>query len=187
MASRMTDALTVKGTHGIGNLNSKWTVHMTNGAIASAAFDNFTLVEADYINGVFTCKQLTDATKKGYLATTVEEEHLLEGEEYPDFYNGKGEMVRLTDVAAQVNSRFETSSFVKDATAKAIVLGQVAHFDVTDKVFIISNDTAVHDDYTTAYNKFIVVDNDSDFGYAFDTPTIRLQSIFEFPETGDGE
>lgn len=181
MASRLFRAIGQRGNHEIGTLNTKWTKHMANGAMAAEDFDNYILVEILRDDeGQLTCKPLSDTKKKGYLATTIEEEHLLQvdgiSEEYVDFFNGKGEMVRITDVDAQKNSRFETSAFSAngDITIKE---GFVAHFDPTTKKYIVSDPTSAHVDYETAINKFEVVHTDSDFGYAFDKPTIRLMSI----------
>ena len=185
MATRMNDVLTQRGNHEIGNLNTKWTKHMANGAIADENIENYTLVETLWTDGELHCKQLTDATKKGYLITTVEEEQLMEGEEYVDFYNAAGEIIRLTDVDAQKNSRFETSAFVlnDDAVANggsaisAVQVGQVAHFDPASKKYMISDPSSPATAYDTAVNKFEVVGADTDFGYAFDKTTIRLMSI----------
>ncbi len=177
MATRLYDAISQRGNHEIGSLNSKWTVHMANGAIADENIENYTLVETYWTEGELHCKQLTDVTKKGYLVTTVEEDQLMEGEEYVDFYNAKGEVVRITDVEKQKNSRFETSAFSLNAGVSSIERGFVAHFDPTTKKYIVSNPASVHADYTTAVNKFEVVDEDSDFGYTFDKSTIQLMSI----------
>lgn len=181
MSSRMFKTIGERGTHEIGQLNTKWTVHMANGAVASEDFDNYLLVELFYDEGQLKCKVLTDNTKKGYLATTIEEEDLLQtdgfSEEYVDFFNGKDEMVRITDVDQQKNSRFETSAFSKNTGVTTISKGFVAHFDPTTKKYIVSNPASAHADYVTAVNKFEVVDEDSDFGYAFDKATIRLMSI----------
>lgn len=184
MATRLFDTLSQRGDHEIGNLNSKWTVHIANGAIADENIENYTLVEIFYTDGELHCKQLTDVTKKGYLVTTVEEDQLMEGEEYVDFYNAKGEIIRITDVKNQPNSRFETSAFVLneggvDNSTKVteVANGCVAHFDPATKKYIISDATSPHADYATAVNQFEVVDADSMFGYAFDKPTIKLMSI----------
>lgn len=185
MASRLYDLISTSGTHQIGSLNTKWTVHMTNGAVATENMENYTLAEIFYDAGILKCKQLTDVTKKGYLVTTVEEDQLLEGETYTDFYNATDEIIRLTDVAEQKNSRFETSAFELNAdgvanggtTVTEVAVGMVAHFNPTTKKYMISNAASPATAYATAVNKFEVVDADSDFGYAFDKPTIRLRSI----------
>ena len=177
MATRLFDAISQKGNHEIGSLNTKWTVHMTNGAEAKEDIENYTLVETFYENGILKCKYLTDVEKKGYLVTTVEEDQLMEGETYVDFYNAKGEIVRLTDVKAQPNTRFETSAFTKNNGVTKIQKGYVAHFDPNTRKYIVSDPEYPHASYANAVNKFEVVDEDSDFGYAFDKPTIRLMSI----------
>lgn len=182
MGSRGYKTIGERGEHEIGSLNTKWTKHMVNGAKALEDFDNYLLVEIAYdAEGELVCKVLTDATKKGYLATTIEEEDLLQtdgfNEEYTDFYNAKGDMVRITDVDAQKNSRFETSAFSLNSGVVAAKRGFVAHFDPTTKKYIVSNPESAHADYATAVNKFEVVDIDTDFGYAFGKTTIRLMSV----------
>jgi hypothetical protein len=172
----MFDLISQKGNHEIGSLNTKWTAHMANGAIADENIENYTLVETLWVNGELHCKQLTDVTKKGYLVTTVEEDQLMEGEEYVDFYNAKDEIIRITDVTEQKNSRFETSAFSNNTGVTTISEGFVAHFDPTTKKYIVSDPASAHADYATAVNKFEVVDADSDFGYAFDKATIQLMS-----------
>lgn len=182
MSSRGYRTIGERGTHEIGQLNTKWTVHMVNGAMADEDFDNYLLVELFYdAEEQLKCKVLTDNTKKGYLATTIEEEDLLQTdgfkEEYVDFFNGKDEMVRITDVVEQKNSRFETSAFTKNTGVTTIKKGHVAHFDTATKKYIVSNPSSAHADYADSVNKFEVVDPDSDFGFALEVPTIRLMSI----------
>lgn len=177
MATRLFDTISTRGTHEVGQLNTKWTVHMVNGAIADEDIENYTLVELFYDSGILKCKQLTDETKKGYLVTTVEEDQLMDGEEYLDFYNAEGEIVRITDVTEQKNSRFETSAFSKNAGVTTIAKGYVAHFDPTTKKYIVSNPASAHADYAGAASKFEVVDEDSELGYALDKTTIRLMSL----------
>lgn len=178
MATRLYDAISQRGEYNIGSLNSKWTVHMVNGAIVDEDVENYTLVEIFYdAEGELHCKQLTDVKNKGYLVTTVEEDQLMEGEEYTDFYNGEGEIIRITDVKVQTNSRFETSAFSKNAGVTDIKKGFVAHFDPTTKKYIVSNSSSAHADYDNAVNKFEVVDEDSPFGFPFDKQTIRLMSV----------
>ena len=187
MASRLFDAISNKGNYNIGALNSKWTKHMVNGAILdSDKVENYTLVEIFYDeDGELHAKQLTDPKKKGYLVTTVEEDQLLEGEEYVDFYNAKGEIIRITDVDEQKNSRFETSAISLNeggvgsggSKVASIKNGMVAHFDPTSKTYVVSDKASPATAYDTAINKFEVVDSDTDLGYAFDKPTIRLMSI----------
>ena len=182
MGSRGLKTIGERGTHQIGALNTKWAKHLANGAMATEDFDNYILVELTRdLEGQLQCKPLTSTTKKGYLATTIEEEHLLQtdgfSEEYVDFYNAEGEMVRVTDVDVQKNVRFETSAFAKNAGVTEVKRGFVAHFDPTTKKYIVSNPSSAHAAYATAVNKFEVVDVDTDLGFAFEIPTIRLMSI----------
>lgn len=182
MATRMYNTLSENGNHEIGSINSKWTKHMVNGAIADEDIENYTLVEIFYNEeGELHCKSLTDVTKKGYLVTTVEEDQLMSmngyQETYTDFYNAEGEMIRITDTDIQKNSRFETSAFSTNAGVTEVKRGMVAHFDPATKKYIVSDASTPHADYATAVNKFEVVDEDSDFGYALDKPTIGLMSI----------
>ncbi|APR02510.1 TPA: phage morphogenesis protein [Clostridium botulinum] len=176
MATRMYDALMERGNHEIGNLNSIWANPFVNGAILEENVDNFTLVELTGYDeeGNVKCKQLSDITKQGFLVTTVEEEHLMEGETYVDFYNAKGEIARLH--RPKQDLRFETSAFELNAGAAKLVYGQVAHFDPAKKKYIISDSASTHADYDKATNKFEVVGIDTDFGYAFDKQTIRLMA-----------
>ena len=189
MASRAYGTIGVRGNHEIGTLNSKWAKHMVNGAMATEDIDNYLLVELERNeDGDLTCKALTDTTTKGYLATTIEEEDLMQtdgfNEEYVDFFNGEDEMVRITDVDVQKNVRFETSAFSKNAGGEGegtevteVKRGMVAHFDPNTKKYIVSLASDTASAYDTAANKFEVVGVDTDFGYAFDKETIRLMSI----------
>ena len=182
MASRGYNVLSTGGSHEIGQLNTTWTKHMVNGAKALEDFDNYILVEIFYNDDQeLVCKPLSDVTKKGYLVTTIEEEHLLQtdgfNEEYTDFYNAAGEMVRITDVKEQKNTRFETSAFTLNTGVSKAKRGFVAHFDPSTQKYMVSDPESPHADYENAVNKFEVVDVDTDFGYAFDKTTIRLMSV----------
>ena len=190
MASRGYNVISTEGNHEVGSLNTKWVKHMANGAMATESIDNYLLVETSRnVDGELECKALTDATIKGYLVTTVEEEDLLQtdgfSEEYTDFYNAKEEMVRITDVDAQKNARFETSAFELNADGVTnggtivteVKKGQVAHFNPATKKYMISDATDPATAFATAVNTFEVVDPDSDFGYAFEKTTVRLMSL----------
>lgn len=177
MASRFLDALTAKGGNQIGSLNTMWTKHMANGAIATEDIQNYTLAEIAWVDGVLTCKKLSDPANKGYLVTTVEEDQLFQelgfSETYRDFYNAEGEIIRITDVDAQKNSRFETSAIsAEDATT--VAEGQFAYWDVATGTYKITTDLT---DLDAVVNKFEVVDADTMLGYSFDVPTIRLMSL----------
>ena len=183
MATRLLDVLTQEGTHAVGNLNSKWAKHYANGAILTGGnVDNFTIVELDGYDeeGNAKCKKLSDKGHRGYLVTTVEEEQLQDfagfHEGYRDFYNKEGEIVRLTILDDDV--RFETSNFTNDTSnTDGVKKGNVAHFDVTTGKYIISKASAPHADYEASALKFEVVDEDTDLGYAYGIPTIRLKVL----------
>lgn len=176
MASVKYDALFNSVKHEVGSLNSIWATHLVNGAVALENMDNYILAEkAGYdTDGNLTCKALTDATKEGFLVTTVEEDQIMEGETYTDFYNAKDDMVRLTPVVERL--RFETSAFELNAGVTAPVKGFVAHFNPATKKFIVSDVATPHASYATAKNKFEVVGVDTDFGYGLDKTTIRLEA-----------
>ncbi|AEB77386.1 hypothetical protein [Clostridium botulinum] len=179
MATRLYKAMYSRGNHEVGNLNTIWSKHVVNGAKLVCGekdeVDNFTLVElGDYDeNGNLTCKPLSDVKNQGFLLTTVEEEQLMEGETYADFFNEKDEMVRLTRLETGV--RFETSAIELNAGTKEAKEGMVAHFDSTKKKYIISDSKSAHADYANAVNKFAVVGVNTDFGFAFDKQTVRLE------------
>lgn len=174
MASRMYDYYKEQnGTHKIGNLNSMWAKHIVNGVLATEDIENFTLVELYFEDGVRKAKQLTDVTKPGYLVTTVEEDQLYDGETYADFYNAEGEQIRVTYLEAPL--RFETDNFELNTGVSAVEVGMVAHFDPTNKTYIVSDVGSPHVDYENAYDKFYVVDEDTEFGYAFDKTTVRFE------------
>nr|KEI14163.1 phage virion protein [Clostridium haemolyticum NCTC 9693] len=179
MSTRLYKAISVRGNHEIGNLNTIWAKHIVNGAKLVCEdkdeIDNFTLVELGEYDeeGNLTCKPLSDHKKKGYLLTTVEEEQLMEGETYVDFFNTKDEMVRLTRLETGV--RFETSAIELNAGVKEAKQGMVAHFDATKKKYIISNPLSAHASYAESVNKFNVVSVNTDFGFAFDKQTVRLE------------
>jgi hypothetical protein len=137
--------------------------------------DNYLLAELGTrdADGNLTCQTLTDVTKESFLITTVEEEQLMEGEEYVDFYNATSEPVRLTRLETGV--RFDTSAFSLNAGVTEVVRGLVAHFDPTTKKYILSTVGSPHASYATANKKFEVVDEDSDFGYALGKSTIKLE------------
>lgn len=180
MASRIMKILTQTGTHGIGTLNTAWAKQVANGAkLTTADVDNYTLVEMDGrdADGNKQCKQLSAKANKAFLVTTVEEEQLqnigIIQETYVDFYNEVGEMVRLT--RPEVGVRFETSSWSFNAGVTVAIKGLVAHFDTATKKYILSTSGAPHADYAGSSVQFEVVDEDTDFGYAYAVPTVRLE------------
>lgn len=174
MASRLLDALTTQGTHAVGNLNS-WKVRtLPYGAIVDTApIDNFTWVELGFnADGERICKQLSANANKGYLVAAPERRYI-EGEQMCDFYNAVGEPVRI--VLPDLGLRFETSAYSLNAGVTEVVNGQVAHFDVTTKKFIISDSGAAHADYATAGNQFVVVATDLETDLIDGQTVVRLE------------
>lgn len=182
MANRIMKTLLEQGTHEVGVLNSSQSRDIVNGAkLTEGDLDNFLLVEdAGWDEDGRLCKALSANTKKGFLVTTIEEESLYADEEilqgnYRDFYNAKGEFVRLTLLEAYV-TRFETSAFEKNSGVDTIKKGMVAHYDATKKKYIVSKADSAHAGYEAALNKFEVVDVATDFGYNLGVETIRLEA-----------
>jgi hypothetical protein len=180
MSTRLFKAISEKGTHQIGTLNTSWAKQVPNGAkLTTANVENYTLVEMDGrdADGNKQCKQLSAKANKAYLVTTVEEEQLQNiggiQETYTDFFNEVGEMIRLTRL--EVGIRFETSAFSFNAGTSVAIKGLVAHFDVATKKYILSTSGTPHADYASSSAQFEVVDEDTDFGYALEVPTIRLE------------
>ena len=184
MANYKMKVLLQEGTHEVGVLNSSQSRDIVNGAkLTGGDLDNFLLVEDagwDEEDGRL-CKALSDNTKKGFLVTTIEEESLYADEEflqgnYRDFYNAQGEFVRMTLLEAYV-TRFETSAFELNSGVDKATRGMVAHYDATKKKYIISKSASdAEAGYSTAVNKFEVVDVETDFGFNVGVPTIRLES-----------
>lgn len=156
MASVIIQTLKNLPKHNVGSLN-QWTKDLLNqGAIVDTAdMDNFTLGELGFnANGDRIVKPLTDQTKKGVLVASVED-WVQEFETMAQFYNAVGEHARI--VYQTQNHRFEASNFELANTSKGIANGQKAHYDITKKKYIISNDSTNHADYENAGNKYIVV------------------------------
>lgn len=176
MASRVQDALTQVGTHAVGNLNSLKIKTVANGAIVDTApIDNFTLGELGFnAEGKRIVKQLANKANKAYLVAAPETRYL--GEAMGDFYNAVGERVRVVLLEAGY-TRFDTSAFTLNSGVSAIARGQVAHFDVTTKKFIISASGTPHTDYAGSSAKFLVVNNEDDMEYGLGQPTVRLEVI----------
>lgn len=176
MASRLLKAHTEVGTHATGNLNSIKVKTVANGAIVEGAdVDNFTLVELGFnADGERTCKQLSAKDKKGYLIAAPERRYL--GETLADFYNEVGERARIV-VLEEGYTRFDTSAFTKNTGVTEVKRGQVAHFDVATKKFIVSAAGSAHADYATSANKFVVVNHEGDVEYTMGQPLVRLEAI----------
>jgi len=174
MATRQLDVLNTKGTHAVGNINSKQVKTLANGAKCKEAIDNFTIVELLVEDGERKCQQLTVKTNKGYLIASVEMRTM--GEELVDFYNGENEMARVV-VFEPGYTRFDVSAFTKNAGLTEVVVGNVAHFDVATKKFIISEVGSEHADYGTSANQFLVVASEEDLDYTLGAPLVRLEVI----------
>lgn len=183
MATTMLKAISNKGTHGVGNLNSMKVKTLNHGAIVIGAdVDNFTLGELGFnAEGERTVKQLSDHKKKAVLIASPERRYM--GEELVDFYNEVGERVRCV-ILEEGYTRFDTSSFALTAEVATTVTGvteikagQVAHFDKTLKKFTISDAVKPHADYALAKAKFLVVNSEDDLAYLCGLPTVRLEVI----------
>lgn len=170
MATRLEQALKQKGTHSVGNLTSIQVKTVAHGAkVIEAPIDNFTLVELGFdAQGERTAKQLSDKGNKSYLIASPEARNL--GEQLSDFYNEVGELVRI--VVLEPNyTRFDTSAFTLNSAVDTVAAGQVAHFDVTTKKFIVSKSESAHADYATSSAQFVVVLEDE----LDEQATIRLE------------
>jgi len=176
MTTRQMQSLTQRGNHEVGNLNSLKVKTVAHGAIVTGAdVDNFTMVELGFnAEGERTCKQLSDKAKKGYLIATPEERYL--GEELVDFYNAVGDHARIV-VLEEAYTRFDTSAFSLNTGVTAIANGQVAHFDVTTKKFIISAAGSAHADYAGSKAKFLVVSDEDNLEYTCGKTLVRLEVI----------
>lgn len=173
MATRQLKVLTERGNHEIGNLNSMKYNTLNHGAVViGAPIDNFTLVELGFdAAGERTCKQLSDVTKKSYLIASPENRMM--NEELVDFYNEVGERARI--VFLEEGRRFDTSAFEKNTGVTTIKNGQVAHWDVTKKKFLIQETASPVAAYATANKKFLVVLNEDDLEYTAGKTLVRLE------------
>lgn len=182
MANRIMKTLLQEGTHKVGTLNSSQSRDIVNGAkLTGGDLDNFLLVEdAGWDEDGRLVKALSVNTKKGFLVTTIEEESLFADEEYlqgnyKDFYNAEGDFVKLTLLEAYV-TRFETSAFKLNSGVTKAERGLVAHYDATNKEYVLSKSSSAHADYANAVNKFEVVDVYTDFGANVGAETVRLEA-----------
>lgn len=176
MASDILKALQEQGKHSVGNLNSLKIKTVANGAIVEGAdIDNFTLGELGFnAEGERTVKQLSANDKKAVLVASPETRYL--GEEMTKFYNAVGERVRCV-ILEEGYTRFDTSAFTKNSGVSEIKNGQVAHFDVATKKFIVSDAASAHADYATASAQFLVTNDEEDMQYTLGKPMIRLETI----------
>lgn len=172
MASVIIQTLKKLTKHNVGSLN-QWEKDLLNqGAkVEGGAIDNYCLGELGFNEkGERTVKALADQTKKGVLIASVED-WMQEYETMAQFYNEVDEYARI--VYQTPNHHFECSNFELANASKSIKNGQVVHYDVTKKKYIISNDTTNHADYETAGNKYIVV-NIPDYTLA-GLPVVRFE------------
>lgn len=173
MATLMLDALKNEGTHNISNINSRWAKPLVNGAIlVGGNLDNGLLVETDGYDaeGNLKCK-VWEGVKPFYIVETVVEEQLQQdlGEyDYKNFYNAKGEIVRL--FRPETGLRQETSAFGK-AEGITPTLGQSVVYSVADKKFVIGDTPATG----TKVEVGTLVGIDTDFGYNAGAETIRVE------------
>lgn len=174
MATRLIKSLVEKGTHNVGNLCNLKIKTVNGGAIVTDAdIDNFTLVELGFnADGERTCKQLADKANKAYLIASPEFRPM--GEELVDFYNAVGDRARI--VVLEPNyTRFDTSAYSLNTGVTEITAGQVAHFDIATKKFIISAAGTPHADYEGSSAQFVVVSNEDDLEYVAGKATVRLE------------
>lgn len=156
MASVLIQTLKNLTKHNVGSLN-QWEKDLLNqGAkVAGSAIDNYCLGQLEFNEaGERIVKPLADQTKKGVLVASVED-YMGEYESMAQFYNEVDEMARI--VYQTANHHFEASNFELANGGKPVKNGQVAHYDIAKKKYIISNDTSNHADYATAGNKYVVV------------------------------
>lgn len=173
MASTVLNALKSAGTHAVGSINSIQVKTLAHGAkVKTADVDNWTLIElAGFDDEGQLCQQLSAKANKAYLVGTPEQRYL--SEDIRHFYNAVGEFTR--PIVLEPNyTRFETSAYSLNAGVSALAKGQVAHFDVATKKFIISDAGSAHADYATSSAQFIVVGDDDDTAGNFDVATVRL-------------
>jgi hypothetical protein len=177
MASRGIDALTTRGTHNVGSLNSLKVKTLANGALVDEAdgIDNFTAVELGFNDdGERTCSILTDRTSKTYIIATVERR--LEGEELVDFYNADGERARII-IPESGYTRFESSNYSLNDGVTAVAKGQLAHWDVASGKWLISAADAAHADYATANLQLLVVNSEDNLEYCNGKALVRFEVI----------
>ena len=176
MATKTQVSFTQKEKHTVGNLNSLKIKTVANGALVEGAdVDNFTLVELGFnVDGERTAKQLSAKAKKAYLIASPEVRYL--GEELGEFYNAVGERARIV-ILEPAYTRFDVSAYTLNTGVTEITKGQVAHFDVATKKYIISNVGAEHADFAGSSAQFLVVSNEDDITYTLGAPTVRLEVI----------
>lgn len=156
MASVVVQTLKNLTKHNVGSLN-QWEKDLLNqGAkVSGGAIDNYCLGTLGFnAKGERIVTALADQTKKGVLIASVED-YMQEYETMAQFYNEVDEYARI--VYQTPNHHFEASNFELVDSSKPVKNGQVVHYDIAKKKYIISNGTGNHADYENAGNKYIVV------------------------------
>ena len=174
MTTAILKSMTQEGTHAVGTLSGIRVRTLANGAkVTGDPVDNWTIVELAGFNeeGERLCKAVTAKDKKGYLVASPEQRFL--GEDISHFYNDVDEFVRPVLLEADY-TRFELSNFALNAGVTEVKNGQVAHFDVATKKYILSEAGTAHADYATSAYQFEVVADLDDTAGNFLQPTIRL-------------
>lgn len=174
MATEILKNITKDGTHAVGSLNSVRVRTLANGAkIIDEPVDNWELVELAGFDeeGTRECKALTSKDKPAYLVATPEQRFL--GEDIAHFFNDVGEMARLVLLESHY-TRFEASNYTLNDGVTEVENGQVAHYDVATKKYIISDASTPHADYATSAFQFEVVADLNDTAGNFLQPTVRF-------------
>lgn len=160
MATDMSKALATEGTHGVGNLHSHNPSTLNHGAlVVDAPIDNYTIGELGFTDGgERSVKQLSAKTNKGVLVASPERRYL--GEGMSEFYNDIGDRARIINIQVG-ETRFDSSSYELNTSVTEVKAGQVAHFSVAKKKFIISESASAHADYATSALQLVVVSNET--------------------------
>lgn len=162
MATQQFNSLTTYVKKNVGSLVSmdKYIKDVANGAIFTEEVENYTLVELAFnANGERTAKNATAGASKLLLAASVEQR--FQNEPLDAFYNASGERGRIVYLTEGL--LFDTGAFTKDAAITgAIEAGNVAHWDVATKKFIVHK--GAHANYSAAKVKVIVLGTNTDLG-----------------------
>lgn len=173
MATDVVRALGAQGKHNVGVINSMDYNTIPHGAVVEEDLDNWTLVELDGYTeeGDLKCKPLEDAGAPAYLVATPAKRVM--GEPLGQFFNGKGEKANLVHLRAGY-TRFQVSNFELADGVEDLELGQVAHYDLEKKKFVLSDKDSPHADFESAGTQFEVVGDLATTAGHFNVPTVRL-------------
>lgn len=166
MSSNLLEALKNlrKNLHNVGSLNNWGHDVINQGAkIDGGNIDNFCLVTLEFnTNGERIAKALAATTNATPYMVATPEDYMEGYETISSFFNADGERARI--VKLETGRRFECSNVSfedQDLTANPLKNGQLVHYDATTKQFVISNKTKTGGaNYSTAGNKFVLVDKD---------------------------